>query len=233
MHTSFRRVGPVAGGAAGLIAALRKALGPDGTLVMPAWPAEEDGYDPATTPVARDLGITAAVFARMAETLRSPHVQAFAAAGPHAASIVDGPLPLPPHIPASPVGKVHDLNGQILLLGVGHDTNTTLHLAELIAGVPYGIPRVCLGTPYRENDHCCERFTLAEDWLRADGLQSEGPVGHGHARLMRSRDVVRLTVERLRLDPLLFLHPAASGCAECDAARDSIVAECDNTSPTP
>lgn len=54
------------------------------------------------------------------------------------------PLPLPPHVPDSPVGRVHDLDGQVLLLGVGHEADTSLHLAELIAEVPYGIPRHCM-----------------------------------------------------------------------------------------
>jgi hypothetical protein len=30
-------------------------------------------------------------------------------------------------------------------------------------------------------------------------------------------------VEHLAVDPLLFLHPADAGCAECDTARRSIV----------
>ena len=47
---------------------------------------------------------------------------------------------------------------------------------------------------YLENDHCCQRFALADDWLRARGLLAEGPVGHGTARLFRARDVVRLAV---------------------------------------
>ena len=36
VHTAFSRVGPVEGGPSGLIAALRDALGSDGTLVMPS-----------------------------------------------------------------------------------------------------------------------------------------------------------------------------------------------------
>jgi len=35
VHTSFRKVRPVEGGPLGLIGALRRALGRDGTLVMP------------------------------------------------------------------------------------------------------------------------------------------------------------------------------------------------------
>ena len=231
VHTSFRHVRPVQAGPFGLIGALQQALGPDGTLVMPCWPEDEDNYDVERSPAAADLGVTVELFRSFPGVRRSPHPQAFAASGPQAARIVDGPLPLPPHTPQSPVGQVHDLDGQVLLIGVGHDANTTLHLAEIIAGVPYGVPRTCAGVPYRENDHCCERFALADDWLRAAGLQAEGPVGHAHARLARSRDIVRLAVERLAADPLLFLHPPGSNCTDCIAAHESIARECDNTSP--
>jgi aminoglycoside 3-N-acetyltransferase len=82
------------------------------------------------------------------------------------------------------------------------------------------------GTPQTvliaETDHCCRRFALADEWLRAARLQHEGPVGHAHARLIDSRAVVETTVERLRRDPLLFLCDPADGCDECDAARASL-----------
>jgi aminoglycoside N3'-acetyltransferase len=119
----------------------------------------------------------------------------------------------------------------VLLLGVGHDANTTLHLAELIAGAPYRVPHHCtvLGSDrrpvrvdYEENDHCCERFALADGWLLDRGLQREGQVGQARARLLRSRDVVAVATGQLELDPLVFLHPAGAGCAECDEARRSV-----------
>jgi aminoglycoside 3-N-acetyltransferase IV len=75
---------------------------------------------------------------------------------------------------------------------------------------------------YGENDHCCERFSLVDEWLRARGLQSEGSVGHAHARLMRSRDVVNVACEALARDPLIFLHRPEEGCDDCDEARASI-----------
>src|SRR5919199_5616841 len=169
VHTSFRAVRPIEGGPLGLIEALRAALGPDGTLLMLSQTANDDEpFDPATTPAAADLGVVADLFWRLPGVARSDHPFAFAAAGPHAAQITDGPLPLPPHIARSPVGRVHDLDGQVLLLGVGHDANTTLHLAELLAGVPYRVPRYCtvvhdgraVRIDYAENDHCCEGFAL-------------------------------------------------------------------------
>jgi aminoglycoside N3'-acetyltransferase len=216
------------GGPLGLIEALRRAVGPNGTLVMPSWPEDEDEpFDPRSTPAAPDLGVVADMFWRVPGALRSDHCQAFAAAGPGAAQITRDPLPLPPHIPESPVGRVHDLDGQVLLLGVGHDADTTLHLAELLARVPYRVRRHCTilrdGRPvridYEENDHCCERFGFADEWLRAGGLQREGRVGNAHTRLARARDIVRVALARLARDPLLFLHPPSAGCADCDEAR--------------
>ena len=228
VHTSFRAVRPVEGGPPGLIGALRDALGPAGTLVMPSWTGDGDTpFDPRTTPAASDLGVVADSFWRMPGVLRSAHAEAFAAAGPQAERVVSGPLPLPPHIPESPVGRVYDLDGQILLLGVNHNNDTTLHLAELLGDVPYRVPRHCTvfqnGEPavveFGENDHCCRLFVLADEWLRERGLQAEGRVGNAEARLVRSRDVVRVTLEQLARDPLVFLHPAEAGCAECDEAR--------------
>jgi aminoglycoside N3'-acetyltransferase len=228
VHTSYRAVRPVEGGPLGLIEALRAALGPAGTLVMPSWSDDDDTpFDPARSPAAAELGVVAETFRRLRGVRRSNHPFAFAAVGPQADAVLADPLPLPPHIPASPVGRVHGLDGQVLLLGVNHDADTTLHLAEMISGVPYGIPRHCtvlrdgalVRIDYTENDHCCERFTLVDEWLRAAGLQREGPVGNAHARLARSRDIVQVARAQLARDPLLFLHPAGSGCEECDRAR--------------
>ena len=78
---------------------------------------------------------------------------------------------------------------------------------------------------YGENDHCCQRFALADGWLRAEGRQSEGRVGHAHARLASAEDIVRLATEQLARDPLLFLHSASFGCVECDDARASVTQE--------
>jgi aminoglycoside 3-N-acetyltransferase len=230
VHTSFRAVRPVEAGPRGVIDALRAVLGPIGTLVMPSWTGDEDEpFDPTTTPASPDLGVVADTFWRMPGVRRSNHAFAFAAAGPAAERITSDPLPLPPHRLESPVGRVHELDGQVLLLGVGHDADTTLHLAELLAGVPYRVAKHCTvlenGRPvridYGENDHCCQRFALADDWLRERGLQREGLVGNAHARLLRSRDIVSVAREQLTRDPLLFLH-ARGECAECDMAWASV-----------
>lgn len=231
VHASYRAVRPVEGGPAGLIAALRQAVGDGGTLVMPSWTEDDDAvFDQTTTPVAADLGITAAMFARTPGVVRSAHPFAFAAVGPHAEAITADPLPTPPHRLESPVGRVWEHDGKVLLLGVGHDSNTTIHLAESFARVPYGVAKHCTvegdGRPmridYLENDHCCQRFALADEWLRSRGVQREGRVGNADARLIRSRDLITVVRERLERDPLVFLHAPEDECAECDEARRSI-----------
>lgn len=231
VHTSYRAVRPVEGGPEGLIAALAEAVDTGGTLVMPSWSgSDEEPFRPDRTPADADLGVVADTFWRMPGVRRGAHQHAFAALGPAAAEILRDTLPLPPHVPESPVGRVWELDGQILLLGVNHDADTTIHLAEILGGAPYRVPKHFTvlqdGRPrrieYGENDHCCRRFVLADEWLRGAGLQTEGRIGNAAARLARSRDVVDTVVERLRDDPLLFLHDESVGCDECDEARASV-----------
>jgi aminoglycoside 3-N-acetyltransferase len=229
VHTAFSNVRPVEGGPEGLIAALRAAVGDRWTLVMPSMSDDDDHvFDARSTPCL-GMGVVADTFWRLAGVLRSDSPHAFAAAGPRAASITS-PHPIDvPHGLDSPVGRVYELDGQVLLLGVGHDANTTVHLAEGLAGVRYRIPKYVTVLEngqtrrrlYAEIDHCCQKFALLDDWLDAEGRQRRGTVGHGDARLARSRHIVDAAVARLREDETSFLH-APGVDAECDAARASL-----------
>ena len=229
VHSAFSKVGPIEGGPAGLIDALRGVLGPDGTLVMPSMSDDDEvPFDRERTP-CRGMGIAAETFWRLPGVLRSDSPHSFAAIGPRAAEIVAPHPPDVPHGLDSPVGRVYEMDGHVLLLGVGHDGNTTVHLAEVLAGVRYYRPKHLTilenGVParleYREIDHCCENFSLLDEWLDARGLQRRGAVGYGEARLMRSRAVIDTAVARLRADEAVFLHPPGVD-EECDEARASI-----------
>src|SRR5439155_1308867 len=170
-------------------------------------------FDPGSAPTD-GMGITAELFWRRPGVLRSTHPgSSFAAEGPLAERICQ-PQPLsPPHGQDSPVGRLHHLGGQVLLLGVRHSESTTLHLAEAIARVPYTVSHPCVvevngvarTVMVRETDHCCAGFQLADEWLRARGLQREGKVGNADARLSEARDLVKVAVEHLVLNPLVFL----------------------------
>jgi aminoglycoside N3'-acetyltransferase len=229
VHTAFSKVAPVERGALGLIEALLEALGPVGTLVMPSMSDDDDTPFVVTATPCRGMGMVADTFWRMPGVIRSDNPHAFAAFGPNAAQIVAAhPLEVP-HGLDSPVGRVYELDGHVLLLGVGHEANTTIHLAENIAGVSYRLPHHITvmrdGHPrrvdYSETDHCCENFALMDGWL-GDLGQHLGPVGHAQARLARARDVVDAAVAHLGDNETVFLH-APGRCEQCDAARASIL----------
>src|SRR5919108_1472146 len=225
VHTSFSNVKPVEGGPEELIHTLQTALGVQGTLVMPSMSYDDDHpFDKGISPCP-EMGIVADTFWRLPGVLRSDNNHAFAAAGPLAEKIL-APHPIDvPHGLNSPVGRVYELGGQVLLLGVGHDSNTTIHLAENLAGVRYRRDKYITilkdGQPvrfeYREIDHCCQNFALVDGWLEEKGLQRQGNVGHAEARLMRSRDIVSIVLEHLGVNETTFLHPIGFD-EECDDA---------------
>lgn len=228
VHASFRSMAPVARGPRGVIQALLDAVGREGTLVMPSMTDWDDDevFDPTRTP-CRKLGIVADTFWRIPGVHRSDSPHSFAAMGARAAEITLDHPPDLPHGPDSPIGRVHALDGRVLLLGVDHDANTTVHLAEFYANVPYRIAKFCTvlrdGVPrrvdYDEIDHCCLNFRLVGCWLEARALERRGQVGHAVARLSRTRDIVSTVVEELRDDACRFLCPPMKECDQCDVAR--------------
>ena len=185
---------------------------------------------PARTPCL-GVGVVADTFWRQPGVLRSDSPHAFAARGPKADAITAPHPPDNPHCAVSPVGRVHDLDGQVLLLGVGHDANTSIHLAEALAGVRYRrkkhVTVMEAGRPkridYAEIDHCCQRFAFMDGWLDAAGRQTRGKIAQAEARLMRARHVVEAALKHLRAEETVFLHPPGVD-HECDEARASLVA---------
>ena len=226
VHTSLSKVGT---GPRELIDALLEAVGNEGTLVMPSMADDDDTpFDPTSMP-CRAVGLLADTFWRMPGVLRSDNPHAFAAHGPLASRITQ-PHPIDiPHGVDSPPGRVFQLNGSILLIGVGHDCSTTVHVAEAIAGVRYRQPKYATvlehGKPrryeYGETDHCCQNFNLLDEWLGE--RQRRGKVGTADARFFRSQDAVEAALQRLRTNEMVFLHPAGA-CSECDLARAGLAA---------
>ncbi len=230
MHTAFSKVAPIEGGPQGLIDALKGALGPEGTLVMPSMSDDDDRpFQVGKTP-ALGMGVVADTFWREGGVLRSDSPHAFAASGPRAAEIT-APHPVDvPHGLDSPIGRVFEMNGQVLLLGVGHDADTTIHLAENLARARYRQPKYVMTlkagqvtrVDYEEIDHCCQKFSLLDQWLESQSAQRRGIVGYAEARLARSRQIVNTAVQHLAQDETVFLHPPGV-CAECDAARANAI----------
>jgi aminoglycoside 3-N-acetyltransferase len=229
VHTSLRAVGWVADGPLGVIEALQACLGVTGTLVMPSMTGSSAPYDRYYT-ATQDMGIVAETFWRLPGVIRSTHPSsAFAAAGPLAAQITKShPIEHPQGL-ESPIGKVYQADGWILLLGVEHDANTTIHLAEAMSHVPYRRIKqlhvsqagIAHQIEIAEIDHCCQNFRKIDQPLHECNQIRSGTVGQAQAQLMRSRDIVQVACDLLAADILTFLCPPGQ-CqlgTECDEAR--------------
>lgn len=158
VHSSLSKLGWVVGGPVAVIQALLRVVGPSGTLMMPTqtwknldpasgvyqaeaipeawWPIIREhlpAYDPAITP-SIGMGAIAELFRTWPGAQRSRHpTRSFAALGPNA-DVLTAEHPLTDVFgPASPLGKLYELDGSILIIGVNHRRNTSLHLAEHLA----------------------------------------------------------------------------------------------------
>ena len=162
VHCSMKRIGAVSGGPATVAAALRAVMGPKGTLVVPTqtpgnsttsyafrdatrgmspaelveYEARMEGFDAATTP-SLGMGRLAEYVRRHPESVRSNHPQtSFSALGPSAAELM-AVHDLDCHLgPRSPLGRLRERDAHVLLLGVGYEACTALHLAEYLRDEP-------------------------------------------------------------------------------------------------
>jgi aminoglycoside 3-N-acetyltransferase len=223
VHSSLKSMGWVNGGAVAVILALEQVLGPEGTLVMPTHTADQSepanwrrppvpeswweairatmpAYDPALTPTFH-MGAIPETFRKQTGVLRSMHPDAsFAAWGQHALRIVADHALFPLFGERSPLARVYDLDGWVLLLGVGHNRNTSLHLAEGRARIPHRtmhegtamlVDGVRQWVAYDDIDWDDSDFVqLGADFARDSGLQREGPVARAQALLLPQRALV-------------------------------------------
>jgi len=245
VHSSLKSFGQVDGGAETVIAALQETVTRRGLVIMPTHSLCLIGrpgagaYDPATSEAT--TGTIPEVFRRQSGVLRSLHpTHSDAAWGDRAAEL------LADHECRGPVGKDSPLHraalwgGGVLFLGVGHGANTTLHLAEVLAGVPYvtipfrrswgdvalvrradgGVDQVPMVNGERPG--CSGGFVRIEPALAERQLTREVRIGESRVRYTPSLPMIEVAIEMLRRDPAVFL--CDKPCEHCDAAREAIAA---------
>jgi len=159
MHSSLSKIGWTVGGPVPVIRALMQTLTPEGTLVMPTFsssnsepskwenpPVPENWWDtirkempafePDITPT-RGMGMIVDTFRNWPNVLRSNHpMSSFAAWGKHAKFITENHELIGDLGESSPISRLYELNGLILLLGVSHENNSSIHLAEYRSDFP-------------------------------------------------------------------------------------------------
>lgn len=159
VHTSLGKIGYVCGGAQSVIEALIETVGGEGTIMMPTqswknldpdagvhgdaapedwqvirdwWPA----YDKELTPT-NTMGAVAEMFRKWPGSIRSDHpARSVCAWGKHAQYLTEGHDLSNIFGDGSPIGKLYELDADVLLIGVGYNKNTSLHLADVRADYP-------------------------------------------------------------------------------------------------
>lgn len=159
VHTSLKSIGYVCGGAQTVVESLLESVGTEGTVMMPTqswknldpetgvhwevpesdwnlirenWPAYDKDITPTNT-----MGAVAETFRKWPGSLRSDHpARSFAANGKFSEYLIKNHDLSDIFGETSPLAKLYELDGYVLLIGVGYDKNTSLHLADSRADYP-------------------------------------------------------------------------------------------------
>ena len=227
VHSSLSGFGYIADGAATCIAALRKALGPDGTLAMPTHSLSVLGkpvYDPATSPSL--VGAVTEVFRKLPGAVRSPHpTHSVAAMGPLASDLTQAHQPeMAPLDRDGFWGRFVDRDGWVLMMAPAR-SNTLMHAAELWSGLRLPDIAIPVRVGGRRRTAVVPNGPWHVDWfprlyaaLEQAGQLRTARLGEGTIQLMRGRELVTAGLALFRTEPPLVAKDRCQ-CAFCTAVR--------------
>lgn len=245
VHSSLKSLGYVHGGAQTVINALLRTIGSGGTLMMPTFTFSlpmwnMPPYEKATSPSR--VGRLTEVFRQMPGVLRSDHPSHSAAAfGPLAEELVSDHLQCSPLGRNSPFEKFYRHGGKILLLGTRQDTNSILHLCEVLAELAYLEVAFTPGQNFEiaamKNEKgeivefrlyqvpgCSRGFTQCEPYLRAEGVLKDVTICKSQSQLLDVKALVETMVRKLHEEPDLLLCRTVD-CSICPRRRQTIRAK--------
>lgn len=220
VHSSFKSLEAVPGGIETLVQGLLRAIGPAGTLLMPAlsWNLRPpEVFDVRST--RSIVGAVPEYFRTRPGTLRSVHpTHSVCATGGRAHDLLDDHrLDSTPCGPHSPFARLSQEGGKILMLGCGLRPNTTMHALEEHVRPPYlfGSSRVFTladasgfthQKEYRTHgfDGYRQRYDRVEQ-LDAGALLRRGRVLRAEAFLMDAAGLRQAVVRALQEDPFFFV----------------------------
>ena len=197
-----------------LLNAIQAVLGDSGTLIVPSF------TDVLRYPI--ELG---KLISQQPNSKRSDHPAfSFSAIGENAEYLT---REAPFHFPLgsdSPLARLHQLGGYILLLGADHTLNISIHLAEIWAEMPYIHRNTTLeisqGTwsKMRGNPECGAGFRKIESILSQARLIKRGTIGDISVQLLSQRDLVSMAIAILRGNSAALLCDNPE-CRSCLLAR--------------
>lgn len=229
MHSAFKTLGEIEGGAKTFYDAFLELLGEDGTLIVPSLSyetvtRENPEFDINKSPSC--VGYLSEFFRTSVDgVLRSIHpTHSCCAVGKYAKEIVSGhEKDITPVGENSPFAKLPKYNGKILMLGCGVRCNTSMHGVEETAEPPYCIDRE---NPVRyilkNGKNAVEHIAFPHDFEMENGehyiqrydrvvdLLTEDEVRHGYVLdaecfLLDAKAVWREGNKKLKENPMYFV----------------------------
>ncbi len=237
VHSSMKSMGFVCGGPQAVIDTFLEVLGISGTLMVPTFTFTnfQPFFDLENTP--SEMGLITETLRQREDSIRSMHPRhSVSAIGQGAAELVQGHLSAGSLGVGSPLDKLSERGGYILLLGVGQNVNSIIHLAEFLADIPYlytwerpDFPHTarvkCDGyekeVTLAPSPGCSEGFGKMEPVLRNRGIIKDGKIGKARCQLMKARDIVDAAVELLTTNPEALLCDDDT-CYSCREKMKSI-----------
>jgi aminoglycoside 3-N-acetyltransferase len=225
VHSSISRFGYVEGGVDTVIDALLESVDPGGTVMVPTLTGSEHLsaddppiFDPLNS--ACWTGKIPETFRNRPEALRSLHpTHSVAIIGPHAKSLArDHEICPTPCGVESPYGRLVEMGGKVVLLGVSHQNSTLFHHIEEIAQLDYHIQKrpatATILLPSGETKKVTiglhqygtsRDFNRMESVFKRKGVQHTGKIGNATIRVVSARGMVACTMETLKQNPnILF-----------------------------
>ena len=207
VHSSLRSFGYVEGGPETVVEAMLDLFEPGGTVLMPTFnQGAERLFDVRQSPSYN--GAITEAFRHHPQAVRSLHAtHAYAAIGPLAADLCAGHLEAGTFGMESPLGKLAQRGGWVILLGVGMNRCTAAHLGERRENAPCigwdrdprrirdpetGVVVRAFGDVWR-NGPCRIEWDPLERRMRERGLIQDGQIGACRVMRMKALDVIEVT----------------------------------------
>ena len=222
VHSALSSLGRLSGGSETVVRALLAAIGPEGTLLMPALSYKHvnessPAFDALVTP--SNVGAIPEHFRTRPGTLRSMHpTHSVCGVGPRAAELLaDHHLDTTPVGANSPFRRLRDVGGQIFMLGCGLGPNTSMHGIEELVEPDYLFSETTeftlIHADLRQTTMLCRRHDFA-GWVQRyerigplleSGGMTVGKVLEATVHLIDAQAMWPAGLEALRKDPLYFV----------------------------